>query len=279
MSDYEKWIGKEQTHHDGLTEIAARQFAATLGELAHLPEGQAPLGIHWCLGSPTDPRADLDVDGHPKRGGCIPPIPLPRRMWASSALEFFTPICVGDDIERVSRITEVSQKTGNAGPLVFLTIEHETYANQSLCVHERQSIVYLNPSNGQLALPKSRTDLKNIDGWQMLETITPTPALLFRYSALTFNSHRIHYDADYARDVEAYPACVVHGPFMASYLLKLIQSHYAAHVVRKFQFRGKSPAYVDQALHFMVQQDDKILSLQVMNNDRDIIMQATAELG
>ncbi len=278
MSDYSQWIGKVLESRDSLTQIAAEQFAATLGRITTLPDGQAPLGMHWCLATPTDPMAKLDVDGHPQKGGFIPRIELPRRMWAGSSVEFIAPICVGDDIRRMSKIIDVSEKTGNSGILIFLTVGHETYANHTLSVREQQSIVYLNPSVGKLSLPTGTITQAQSDGWQTLETITPTAAQLFRYSALTFNSHRIHYDADYARDVEGYPACVVHGPFMASYLLKLLQYNFGLDVIRKFQFRGKSPAYVDQAISFMVKQDAKTLSLQVVNMDCDVVMQATAEL-
>ncbi len=217
-------------------------------------EGAMPQGIHWCLGVPETPTARLGPDGHPLRDGApdsfLPPIPAPRRMWAGSALTFHSPIAIGAAIERTSRIETIAEKDGASGKLTFLTLRHETHADGAPAVSEQQTLVYRDaPPPGSPPTPPPPGEMRFDDGdWDTVEWIVPGLPLLFRYSALTFNTHRIHYDADYVREVESYRGPVVHGPLMASLLLQLAARSFGENALRRFAFRAVSPAIADEEL-------------------------------
>ncbi|MDR3523245.1 MAG: MaoC family dehydratase N-terminal domain-containing protein [Acetobacteraceae bacterium] len=234
------WIGREQTQDDLLTEDLARKFHAMLdlpGDAPRLGEA-APQLIHFCLTQPAAATATLGEDGHPARGGFLPPVALPRRMWAGGSLSFHRPLRVGDAVRRISRIEEVTLKHGRTGRLCFVTVAHRIEAGGELAVEERQDIVYREADSAAkpatpptAAAPGTRTRPQPVSA-----------PLLFRYSALTFNGHRIHYDHPYVTQVEGYPGLVVHGPMQATWLL-----HYATELrgalPRSFTFRGQSPLF------------------------------------
>jgi len=252
MSQWDAWIGRETRQDDVLT--VAERWCATFDLPAPGARQTMPQGIHFCLCPPQTPTKELGEDGHPARSGdagFLPPIPLPRRMWAGSAMTFHRPIVVTDWVERVSRIATISEKIGNSGKLAFVEIDHATYAESELAVEERQTLVYREaaPADAPLSPPEAETGAFDSAGWDAHRTVTPDPRLLFRYSALTFNTHRIHYDLPYARDVERYRGLVVHGPLIASLFLQFAEAQFGSNRLASFTFRGLSPAIADEPLH------------------------------
>ena len=242
--NFDNWIGNTDVQKDVVTPALVKRYGTVIGP--QTSEGKVPEGLHWCLGLPDAPMAELGVDGHPKTGGFLPPSPLPRRMWASSKVEFLSDVKIGEQIERRSAITSVSEKTGRSGSLLFVNVDHVTSSNDIAVVKETQTIVYRDAPKEKMILPQAgKVDLSD---WDITESLTPNSALLFRYSALTFNTHRIHYDHPYATELEGYPALVVHGPLMASLLLRFANEHASGCKIHKFEFRGLAPAFCDQNL-------------------------------
>lgn len=267
------WIGRELVQHDVLTAGLLARFRATL-DSAETDE-LAPQGIHWCLCLPDTATEALDLDGHPRRGAFLPPVGLPRRMWASSDVTFNCPIATGARIERRSTIVGIAEKEGASGRLVFVSIDHETQADGVLAVSERQTIVYREAATASPAAPGNGTP--DLDAWQWRRTITPSEPLLFRYSALTFNSHRIHYDLPYATGVERYRGLVVHGPLMATLLLDLAARELGANALSSFAFRGQSPAVAGELLHLVGRTGGNGIALAVLGPDGRTVMSAEAK--
>jgi len=208
------WIGRTETSVDTLTPRLAREYAAMLDR--DPGEEFAPLAIHWCLAPPAAPAAALGPDGHPARGLFLPPVPLPRRMWAGGELRLHGRLRVGDLVTRTSRIADVTVKQGRAGILCFVTVEHELTGPRGLAISETQDIVYRDLETAAVPVPgaaPARRAVPREAGWRRDKGADAV--LLFRYSALTFNGHRIHYDRAYAVGVEAYPGLVVHGPLQS----------------------------------------------------------------
>ncbi len=240
--DLKQWIGRSESRADVVT---ATPFAALSAALDH-PSDLPPAGQvlhpawHWLYFLPLARQSEIGPDGHPRRGGFLPPVTLPRRMWAGSKLQFAQPLRVGDAIERVSTIEDVSEKSGRSGTLVFVKVRHEVRRQGAAdaSILETQDIVYREPAKpgdpapAPTAAPASST-------WS--RTITPDPVLLFRYSALTFNSHRIHYDRPYATAEEGYSGLVVHGPLIATLLLDLVRRSLPDAQVLRFDFRAVRP--------------------------------------
>jgi 3-methylfumaryl-CoA hydratase len=262
------WIGNRIAVRDQLTDALVARYRATLG--GPVGGGQAPLGIHWCLGLPDAPSSALGPDGHPKKGGFLPPIPLPRRMWASSQVAFLAPLQIGDEIERVSVIKDVRSRTGRSGSLIFVTIEHTTAARQTVCVREQQTLVYRGERETQILLPADT----GFDGREIVdpERVMPSSQLLFRYSALTFNTHRIHYDSAYTKTVEGYPGLVVQGPLMASLLLRYAGERIGEGAIQTFSFKGLTPAYCDQNIYLGFTENAPETGLIVLGSDGRKIM-------
>lgn len=271
MSEWDAWIGREQHAEDLVAPGLIAHYAATFDRS---PDA-APQGLHWCLCPPTVPTGSLGPDGHPPKGDFLPPVPLPRRMWAASELSFGAPLRYGDAIRRRSRITAIEEKAGASGPLAFVTVEHQTYAGEALAVEERQTIVYRDAATGP-APP--RAPLPD-ESWDYRRTIVPSTALLFRYSALTFNSHRIHYDLPYATGAEGYAGLVVHGPLTASLLLDLIARAFGDNVLATFRFRAEAPAYAGRPLHVCARREGEALSLAALDDDGVRVLSASATFG
>lgn len=244
-----------------------------------------PQGIHFCLCTPEVPTAALSDDGHPRRAdgddGFLPAVPLPRRMWAGSSIAFHRPICVGDQIVRASRIASVTEKSGGSGRLVFVEIDHETFANDALAVAERQTLVYRDtaPTDAPLSPPERGPGAFDPSGWDAHRVVTPDPRLLFRYSALTFNTHRIHYDLPYARKVERYRGLVVHGPLTASLLLQFAGAQFGHNRLASFTFRGLSPAIAGEPLHLVMRGAGDCLEMAAFAGDGRQVTKAEAMLG
>ncbi|MBV7258771.1 MaoC family dehydratase N-terminal domain-containing protein [Erythrobacter sp. WH158] len=243
-----------------------------------------PQGIHFALCTPDAPTAALGEDGHPARDesaeSFLPPFSMPRRMWASSTIEFRAPIAVGAAISRTSRVASISEKEGGSGKLAFVNVEHETRANGTLSVLETQTLVYRDAasSDAPLAPPELGEEVLDASEWEAHRVLNPDPRLLFRYSSLTFNTHRIHYDAPYARDVERYRGLVVHGPLTASLLLQLAATMLGENALRAFEFRGVSPAIADEPLHLVMRGSEGSFELGAFAQDGRQITKAKAAI-
>lgn len=231
------WIGRTETAQDQLTPALADRFRATF-DLA--PAKEAPPMIHLCLAPPAAPTAALGPDGHPARGGFLPPVPLPRRMWAGGEMVFHAPLPPGAQVARHSTIRDVAVKPGRSGPLCFVTVDHAITAAGRLAVTERQDIVYRAATPPGAAAPAAPAAPRG----DHVRSIEPSAVLLFRYSALTFNGHRIHYDRRHATGPEGYPGLVVHGPMQAT-LLCLMAADLRGAPPARFSFRSLSPLFDD----------------------------------
>lgn len=284
MSEWESWIGREARASDRLDPALARRWCATF-DLDLPDDGVMPQGIHLCLCTPEARSDALGEDGHPARDDStdsfLPPIPLPRRMWASSAMEFHQPIAIGAAIERISRIASIEAKSGSRGDMVFVEVDHETRADGVLAVRERQTLVYL-PAvapDAPLSPPPPGEGAFSAADWDVHRAVMPDPRLLFRYSALTFNTHRIHYDVPYAREVERYRGLVVHGPLSISLLLQLADSHFGANRLTTFTFRGVSPAIADEPLHYVLKGAGEAIELGGFAGDGRQIAKASGRIS
>ncbi|QFT76565.1 MaoC family dehydratase N-terminal domain-containing protein [Erythrobacter sp. THAF29] len=280
---FDEWIGREQRASDRLDAGLAARWLATF-DLPAPDAPSMPQGIHFCLCTPTTPTAQLGEDGHPVRDNSpasfLPPFPMPRRMWASSRIEFRAPIAIGASVERVSRVASISEKEGSSGKLAFVDVEHETIADGELSVIETQTLVYREaaPANAPLSPPEPGGAMFDATDWDAHREITPDPRLLFRYSALTFNTHRIHYDAPYAREVERYRGLVVHGPLTASLLLQLAARELGENTLRRFEFRGVSPAIAGEPLHLVMRKTDAGYEMGAFADDGRQVTKASAAL-
>ena len=250
------WIGREETAEEPLTEALAARYAATLDLGPPPATGEdAPFGLHLCLTQPAVAPGLLGRDGHPARGGFLPPVPLPRRMWAGGEFRHHAPLRVGDVISRRSTIEDVALKQGRTGPLCFVTVRHRISSDGRLAQEERQDIVYRedSPSGAKAAPPPAPEGPHR-------RSVAATPTLLFRYSALTFNGHRIHYDEPYAREVENYPGLVIHGPLQAS-LMRLWAEELMGAPPATFAFRGLSPICAPQEMQIFAEEEESALRL------------------
>ncbi len=245
------WENRTETSFGGVSMQVAQMAQATLGSTRTPIEiGQElPPLWHWFAFLPQTPTADLGRDGHPPLGDFLPALHLERRMWASGKLTFHEPLHVGEMLNRVSTIRSIVEKDGVAGRMVFVSVDHEISGENGLAISESQDIVYLAIPD-QYAPPRKLDVISQPDFEEALET---TPTLLFRYSALTFNAHRIHYDLPYAQTVEHYPGLVVHGPLQATLLIDAA-ARQAGRVPDHFSFRGVHPVFAGEALRVMGQQ-------------------------
>lgn len=214
MGMWQDWVGREEITHDRLTRAALARLYATL-DRAVPPGDDAPPLAHWLCFLPSAPQSAIDVDGHPRRGGFMPPIDLPRRMWAGGRIDFHHALPVDAPLVRRSTIAGVKEKSGASGRLVFVTVRHEISAQGQPIVTEEQDIVYREAGSAGAPPPPPA----QVEPCDIQRDMTADPVLLFRFSALTFNAHRIHYDRDYAREVEGYAGLVVHGPLLATLLM------------------------------------------------------------
>jgi 3-methylfumaryl-CoA hydratase len=282
MGAWDAWIGREEVRADRIDSGLAARWLATLDRDAP-SDGNVPQGLHWCLCVPDAPTAKLGPDGHPLRDdgvdSFLPPVPLPRRMWASSKVEFLKPLRVGEAVTRNSRVQTITEKSGGSGQLVFVDVAHETFGESGLSVREVQSIVYRESAGPDAALSPSKAEQGHVDleGWSSHHMVIPSEPLLFRFSALTFNSHRIHYDLPYARDEERYRGLVVHGPLTASLLLDLARRALGDNALASFAFRGLSPAICGEALHLVMRGSGNDIELAAFAGDGRQIMAASAQ--
>lgn len=234
-SDFSAWIGRRQESQDRISFTLVKRIAATLGESAPQPGEPLPPLWHWAFFQEPVGASELGPDGHPALGGFLPPAHNRNRMWAGSRIEFFQPLKVDAEVTCVSTILNVEEKHGRTGSLLFVTVRHEFFQDGKRTLQDDQDIVYREPSppklNGTEKLPEGQ--------WQ--ERIEPTPTLLFRYSAVTFNGHRIHYDWPYVTETEGYPGLVVHGPLIATLNLRAFTKAHPTARLERFAFRGVRP--------------------------------------
>ncbi|TBV08350.1 HTD2 family dehydratase [Phytopseudomonas dryadis] len=242
MSDsaFSAWIGRTEESHDQLSRNLVKRIAATLGEETPAHGEALPPLWHWAFFQDPVAESGLGSDGHPARGGFLPPADNRNRMWAGGRVEFFAPLRVGGEATRVSTITHIKEKHGRTGALLFVTVRHDYQQNGVLAIREEQDIVYREPSppksGGGEALPAG--------DWR--EAVVPSPTLLFRYSAVTFNGHRIHYDWPYVTGTEGYAGLVVHGPLIATLNLRAFCRANPQTRLRRFAYRGVRPLIAPQ---------------------------------
>jgi 3-methylfumaryl-CoA hydratase len=252
-----QWIGRSQEASDIVTAHLVMGLRATLFQDVGEPRAgdAAPFTVHWCLAQPVFPMSMLGPDGHPARGGFLPPVPLPRRMWAGGELEFLDPLRVGDEARRTSRIADVNLKSGSTGALCFVSVEHIVTTSRGIAIRERQDIVYREMGGAPAKAPPPPPVAKH------RETHVSDPVLLFRYSALTFNGHRIHYDRDYVTKVEGYPGLIFHGPLQAAFIVELAAKLHGGQAPKKLSYRGVQPLF--EGSEFSVNADENGAGLEL----------------
>jgi 3-methylfumaryl-CoA hydratase len=255
-----QWIGRSQESSDVVTAQLVKGLRATLFQEIGEPKpgDAAPFTVHWCLAQPVFPMTLLGRDGHPTRGGFLPPVPLPRRMWAGGELQFFDTLRVGDEQRRNSRIADVTVKKGSSGTLCFVSVEHEVTTPRGVAIRERQDIVYREMGGNQPAPAKTASPPPVA---KHRETHVADAVLLFRYSALTFNGHRIHYDRDYVTKVEGYPGLIFHGPLQAAFIVELAAKLHGGKPPKKLSYRGVQPLF--EGAEFSVNANDNGAAMEV----------------
>jgi 3-methylfumaryl-CoA hydratase len=272
------WRGRTEQHRDTITPAPAAALAATLDRDDPMPEaGQAlPALWHWLYFLPLHRQSEIGPDGHARRGGFLPPVALPRRMWAGGRLEFAHPLRIGDAVTRSSRIADIAAKPSRSGPLVFVTVQHEIANNAGVAVREAHDIVYRDlPAPGTTRPPPQAPP-----GMAFSREVVPDAVLLFRYSALTFNGHRIHYDRRYVTEVEGYPGLVVHGPLIATLLLELLRGEAPRALVRRFEFKAVSPLFDIHPFTLCGRPEgERRFALWARNHEGALAMQASAEIA
>jgi 3-methylfumaryl-CoA hydratase len=270
-----QWIGRSTQASDIVTAQLTKGLHATL----FLPIGEpkagdaAPFTVHWCLAQPVFPMSELGPDGHPSRGGFLPPVPLPRRMWAGGELEFLDGLRVGDEVSRTSRIADVTMKTGSTGQLCFVSVDHLIATTRGPAIRERQDIVYRDASP---ASPAPERPTAPPPAARHRETHMADAVLLFRYSALTFNGHRIHYDRDYVTRVEGYPGLVFHGPMQAALLVEFAARLHGGQAPGKFRYRGVQPLFEGSEFSVNANETDAGMELWTANSVGQPTMKGTA---
>ena len=276
------WIGHTETVADTVTATPVAALSATLDWPSARPVAGTPLPClwHWLYFLPLAQQSEIGADGHPQRGGFLPPVALPRRMWAGSDFEFLQPLRVGDALQRTSTIVDVSEKSGRSGSLIFVRVRHEIARNGegNVALREHHNIVYRDaakpddPQPAPLAAPTTFA-------WE--RRIKADDVLLFRYSALTFNGHRIHYDRKYVTEVEGYPGLIVHGPLIATLLMDLLRRQAADARVVKFEFKAVRPTFDIHpfSVHGQPSADGKSVRLWGRDHEGWLTMDATATLA
>jgi 3-methylfumaryl-CoA hydratase len=269
------WLDKQEVVKDDITAFPLKAMAATL-DREESGDSVPPLW-HWLYFLAVAPMSETGPDGHPKRGGFLPPVPLPRRMWAGGRLTFHAPLKVGEHATRTSTIANIEDKTGRSGRLVFVTVQHTVEAGGELKLEEEHDIVYRDaPQEG--ARPPQPQLAPEGETWR--RTIDADAVMLFRYSALTFNSHRIHYDHPYVTEVEGYPGLIVHGPLLATLLVDLVRREQPHATLQSFAFKAVRPTFAGQAFTVCGKPsaDGKLIDLWAKDHEGYLTMRATAAI-
>ncbi len=269
------WVGRTEEVTDQASEALARGMLATLDrDPRALGDGDPlPPLFHWMFCRELALGSRLDTDGHQKRGDFLPALPFSRRMWAGGRLKFEGTVRIGEGLRRRSTIRTVTPKFGRSGPLVLVTVEHRISGNGGEIVEE-QDLVFLERPTEPLVLPAVSGPEDEME-WS--ESVTPNAAMLFRFSALTFNAHRIHYDRDYARGVEMYPDLVVHGPLTAL-LLADLATRRSGRPLRTLAFRARRPMFVDRKITLEGTPSLASTTLRALDDTGAVAMSAEATL-
>jgi 3-methylfumaryl-CoA hydratase len=280
--ELKQWIGRTETVSDIATATPCAALSATLDGPPERPPVGTPLPAlwHWLYFLPLHRQSDIGPDGHARRGGFLPPVPLPRRMWAGSQFEFHKPLRVGDAITRVSTIHDVSEKSGRTGRLVFVKVRHEIRrgSEPDVALTEFHDIVYREAPRPEDVTPPPK-EAPSGALWE--REWVPDDVLLFRYSALTFNGHRIHYDRRYVTQVEGYPGLIVHGPLIATLLLELLRGRLPGATVERYEFRAVRPVFDTHPFHVCGQPQEGGKSFRLWARDHEgwLTMDATATIA
>lgn len=274
-ADYRRWIGTTEECADTARPEAVVMLAALLDHDTSLwPAGEVPPLGHWLYFLPVTRQSGLDADGHPLRGEFLPPIALPKRMWASGRVSFFNPVRLGAQIRRRSTIKAIQDKSGRSGKLTFVTVQNEVMSGSEVLLHEEQDIVYREAQSStgkQEYLPASADPAQDVS-FQSEHSFDAIQ--LFRFSALTFNSHRIHYDADYAVGTEGYPGLVVQGPYLATLLINHFMKAWPGTTIREFRFRAIAPTFNGETLRIVLSGTNGQFDVLAKGDDGQLRMSA-----
>lgn len=273
------WVGRSETHHERLHGFPSNAMAATLNrdDAPYIDGSELPHLWHWLHFLPIFKMSDAGYDGHAALGGFLPPVPLPRRMWAGSRFTFHRPLHIGDTARKTSTVRSVDHKSGRSGDLVFVTVEHQLTNAQGICIDEEHDIVYRDVPDPNAPAPTHKPAPSDSGFSRFLE---PDSVLLFRYSALTFNGHRIHYDHPFCTGTEGYGGLVVHGPLLATLMMDLLRRQRPDDWVQTFEFRAIAPIFDTNTFTVHGKQtDDTGFDLWIARDDGALAMQGRATLG
>jgi len=284
----QSWTGRQSFANDTINAATCERMQSTLGvtHINGLAEGMPlPPLWHWLYFHSPIATDELGSDGHEQLGNFLPPVNLPRRMWAGGRIEFHAPLTIGKPGARKSTVLSVSRKRGSSGELCFITVEHVITVDGQVCLTEQHDIVQREGSGDTDAF--NETDDVAAYGVPLIQAavksnhwrITPTVALLFRYSALTFNSHRIHYDRDYCKHSEGYPGLVFHGPLTATLMAHLAVENDRTKQLRSFEFKALRPLFDTQPFEISLERDNNTARLMALTSGGKTAMQAEAVFG
>lgn len=277
-TNLQEWIGRSRTIHDTITQTPVGAMAATLDRPSLAPDAALPPLWHWLYFLSITPTAGLGTDGHAARGEFLPPVPLPRRMWAGTRARFHQPLHVGEEVRCDSRIANVVSKQGRSGPLVIVTVVHEIHGPNGLAITEEQDLVYREEPKPD-AKPVPPVPAPAEPQWS--HERSANPVLLFRYSALTFNGHRIHYDYPYVTEVEGYPGLVVHGPLILTLLVETLQQEHPDAVIATLSMRALRPLFHDRPFYLQgrLSEDGREARLWNLDEEGAVTMQVDVTLA
>lgn len=270
-----EWVGRTIETVDVIRAGPMRMLEHTLGRPGELVDGDVmPPLRHFITHLTSAPASRMGRDGHPERGSFLPPVALPRRMWAGGRFTFDGDLQIGDEVTKTSTIDKVEMKEGRSGVLCFVTVKHQLAVAGTVRIGEEQDLVYREDPAPDSPKPQPKPPPTNAS---FSRVITPSEIMLFRYSALTFNAHRIHYDREYARSVEGYPNLVFHGPLTATLLADLAVSESGGSLA-SFEFRGMAPLFDDQPFTISGVRDDRVVDLWATTPGGGVAMKASATL-
>lgn len=271
--NFAAWIGQQQIQTDFCNPRQVAMLQAILNQHDATPD-ILPSLYHWCYFLPIVNQSEMDEDGHPKKGGFLPPIPYPKRMWAGGRLQFLAPICLNHSIRRVSEISNIQFKHGKSGNMYFVTVKHQIFSEDQLCIIEEQDLVYREASN-QVQTQRPQAAAVEQKSYSYRKQIPVDSVSLFRYSAVTFNAHRIHYDRQFCTEVEGYPGLVVHGPLLATLLIHVFKQENPDKVIERFDFRAIRPVFDFNDFYICGDIHDQDGQLWIEHADGQTAMQAT----
>lgn len=274
-ADWSEWVGRTESSTENAIARPINELNATFDVSSDAKPGEImPTLWHWLYFRPLAPMSQIGADGHPKRGGFLPPLPIERRMWAGGRLTFHDELRIGDALEKKSEILKVDEKQGKLVKMAFVTVKHEINSPRGLAISEEQDIAYLEIP--KIFVPPKPIPLPENLAWQ--ERYPVDPVMLFRFSAVTFNGHRIHYDLPYTTEFEKYPGLVVHGPLQAMLLMRAAQQRNSGKSVARYSFRGVRPLFHFDAFFLSGRErNDGGLDLYTSNGDGLVCMQAAID--